>query len=1748
MKTLSFIFFVPLFFAFARLPGDVIWLEGETFQAETAVLEKDGRENFRGGGKGYETAGWGNTELISGGRLLHVNLSGNEARDFLPPEGLVFSHEFEVGAAGTPAIWARIGYEFARSPFDWRINDGAWQSVSPETPTEELQSIQTWNELGWLNLGTHPLPAGKHRISFRHRFQPVAEGGKPERVLHMLDAVCISTEPFRPFGKWQPGQDHRSERDRAAETHVFSANTTPGPDGRAWTELNGLWQVAGWNENVFPIPEETRLQPVRELPELDILRWKSYRAPGAVEEQHPELAHTHRFLLRTRVDVPASAAGRGFFLDVQRSTLILSVFVNGEYVDATDIFHTAWQMDLSRHIRPGQVNEIVIAVKNAYYSLNPGDDALGSRRYWNIPREFLKTNQGTAARHDYPVAADVRGGILEPASLVMTGPVYAADVFAIPQEGKLGLEITLFNPTANAADVELSNEVLPWNEGQGGAVELRLPPRRVRLGAGASSVVKIEKTWDELQAGVVELRFPVQRVRLAAGESRVVKLEQAWANPTRWWPDNPHLYWVRTRIGDDVKLTRFGFRTIDWSTDQFKINGTPWQMWADVSSLGRDPREQVRVAREQSHANQTRYWHNGGIGGMTRRQAMAYFDETGMLVRSSGTFDGQVANYGGGLRVQVAERQYAAKQPFWDNWRRQLTAWVREERNNPSIYIWSVENEIAYINSNNLGQYREVEPELSKGVKRVMEIDPTRPGMVDGGNALRDESLPVNGAHYTEFMNVTFRDFPDAAYTLEHFFDPARPQRGAWRKVPGRPIMGGEVYYANGYDPADFATIGGDRAFIGIGETMAARDLWAKMLSEGYRWSGYASWHFWLVDAERSYWNSWKPVALFSRQWNWTWGSGATITRDLKLFNTTSDESPIEALWELHIDGKRVAGESREFRLPRGGAEEFAIRFQVPSVEAPARGTFLLSARRGGVEVYREEKPLRILSPGHLANPPIQAGEMAVYDPAEKLSPFLCARNIPFAAVTAYGDIPSTARFVVVGPDAIAPDQATDPLWMALAAQGRKVLVLDQANPLSFRGLPGDFEPTRNTGRIGFAEDLTHPAFAGLEQPDFFTWGNGHVVYRNAYRKGTTGGRSLFQCDNRLTNTALIESEINDGLLLISQLAIGDNLAQEAVAQQMLLNLLTRVATHSPVRKESVVVLPEGDRRTRLLQALNLRFTPEASVLAALRGDGIAIVDATPLHLRTLAENQALVDSFQDRGGWLMLWGLEPEGLEDFNRLVRHNHVLRRFGTERVLLNIPQDSLAAGLTLRDVVMDTGRALYNFMALKAPDQDAFRWLVDHTDIAPFATFPDGLAMGKGKASPGGDHETRNLVNGFTSDDNWVFTYTTILDQGHATRIPLELPKEEEISSLLIRPSRLYHPITKMNIYFDDDPVPVVAEIPVREQPIVEEIPIPGRLARKVTLEIAGWGERGDKNIVVLDNLWLRVKRSDDYLSRVSSLLNVGALMAYRRGSGGIFLNQIYLPENEVNPDNAGKKMAVVKSLLANMGGVFEGARLDVERVLYQNTPLEIDDNRFNIHKDQARQPAWFGGGDIGGIPVGRRSFAGVEFALSDVSTSPVPSVMALAGDGSPIRDNAINGIPVNAKADVLHFLHTFHAGRDIADWQRRVSEAESRRRDPPAAPQVATYRVHYEDGSREEIPVVFLEHVGAWDMAEATPLPSADLGWTGRQANGASASVWKMTWRNPHPEKTILRIDFLRQGRPNLGAPALFSISLGTRVP
>ncbi len=62
--------------------------------------------------------------------------------------------------------------------------------------------------------------------------------------------------------------------------------------------------------------------------------------------------------------------------------------------------------------------------------------------------------------------------------------------------------------------------------------------------------------------------------------------------------------------------------------------------------------------------------------------------------------------------------------------------------------------------------------------------------------------------------------------------------------------------------------------------------------------------------------------------------------------------------------------------------------------------------------------------------------------------------------------------------------------------------------------------------------------------------------------------------------------------------------------------------------------------------------------------------------------------------------------LASFNQIVGHEHLIRPLRMERVTFPPVKDPLTAGLTLRDVVMGSGKRIANHMRDEWPANDAF----------------------------------------------------------------------------------------------------------------------------------------------------------------------------------------------------------------------------------------------------------------------------------------------------------------------------------------------------------------------------------------------------------------------------------------------------------
>ena len=157
-----------MIFALARsahAAADYVWVEGEA----------PAKANVK-----WTSAGSSHADWLSGGKWLTFSMDeGNIAKE-LPDEGAVFEYALPVETDGKQELWARIGFEFARSNFDWKIDGGEWKTVSKNELTSDLMELDFFAEAGWLKLADVQ-PSGwprGHTLSFSLRSQDEKPGWK----------------------------------------------------------------------------------------------------------------------------------------------------------------------------------------------------------------------------------------------------------------------------------------------------------------------------------------------------------------------------------------------------------------------------------------------------------------------------------------------------------------------------------------------------------------------------------------------------------------------------------------------------------------------------------------------------------------------------------------------------------------------------------------------------------------------------------------------------------------------------------------------------------------------------------------------------------------------------------------------------------------------------------------------------------------------------------------------------------------------------------------------------------------------------------------------------------------------------------------------------------------------------------------------------------------------------------------------------------------------------------------------------------------------------------------------------------------------------------------------------------------------------------------------------------------------------------------------------------------------------------
>lgn len=146
-----------------------------------------------------------------------------------------------------------------------------------------------------------------------------------------------------------------------------------------------------------------------------------------------------------------------------------------------------------------------------------------------------------------------------------------------------------------------------------------------------------------------------------------------------------------------------------------------------------------------------------------------------------------------------------------------------------------------------------------------------------------------------------------------------------------------------------------------------------------------------------------------------------------------------------------------------------------------------------------------------------------------------------------------------------------------------------------------------------------------------------------------------------------------------------------------------------------------------------------------------------------------------------------------------------------------------------------------------------------------------------------------------------------------------------------------------------------------------------------------------------------------------------------------------------------------------------------------------------------------------LPKGIQTFAGTRFDVRGIVQLASTELLTQStlSDQEKARQypRAAEGIPVKLKAARIHFLQA-------SAWSAGNGE------------KVGEYVVHFADGQKQSIPLLYQHSLIDWWVKTATDKPSnAEIAWHGSHKK-SEVSLFKYTWTNPSPQKAIDKIDFV----------------------
>lgn len=262
--------------------------------------------------------------------------------------------------------------------------------------------------------------------------------------------------------------------------------------------------------------------------DYDDSAWSEVRIPHTWNSRVNRTQHAQAWY-RTRVELPAEAAGRRVYLVFDGVGAVATVYLNGQLLGAHRGAYTRFVVEATAAAVFGGPNLLAVQVSNqAIQTADLLPSGTGNQLY------------------------TVYGGIYRPARLLLTG----AEQIDPNHYGSSGVYV--HQSQVSAASAELAVETRLHNAG---AAPANFAVRNILVGADGLVAAELQGT-----------------VEVAGGATSAISLTGTIVSPRLWSRADPHLYTVYTelRVGGELRdlvVERTGLRFFQLSPSGFTLNG-----------------------------------------------------------------------------------------------------------------------------------------------------------------------------------------------------------------------------------------------------------------------------------------------------------------------------------------------------------------------------------------------------------------------------------------------------------------------------------------------------------------------------------------------------------------------------------------------------------------------------------------------------------------------------------------------------------------------------------------------------------------------------------------------------------------------------------------------------------------------------------------------------------------------------------------------------------------------------------------------------------------------------------------------------------------------------------------------------------------------------------------------------------------------------------------------------------------------